>query len=455
MGREEFEAEVETARDDADALFRICEELQARTEPWARTLRLRAIAQRVRLQKANPSSEPSVKAGPAWMADLGLQTPDGRPLYRYKVSTDQFVRAQSALKQRVPIMLVRRQVSDAALFVLWAAEWFRRSYQGGLQRWDDLGDEIGLHLDQASWRDLADKGLRFWGIPPLSLNGMHLRLSAIARQGGFPIAALQGDNAGWAGRYLERLTGLLLGDPHPDLSRADIFATSLEDMIPPTWRHDGMRTVCGELALQVVLLRREAEAGGAVSGALVSAWLDINRPNWRNELPLVIEDGGCLVDGLMHTMPLKGGGGSIRATRLLVRESEGWRERTRLDLQGAIRDIDGKALRGKLSEEWSRLRLYPAGEFARHASGELAVVEPGEAGDWIARPTGGRTDFDLPADVQIDVELRGVRANPLHCAAGIGERVTFDGVMAAGLTGEPVLDDENVDPGAVECPCGA
>lgn len=406
MEREELERQFEAARDDADALLCLRDELSARPEPWARSLSLRVMARRVELRKPSAAAT-RADAVPSWQTSLGIDAPDGRPLYQYRISKEQFASAQETLRQRAPLMHIERQRADCALLVLWAAEWFRRCYSGDVQRWSDLGEEIGLTLDQPSWRAMADLGLAFWKIRPLKLNGMHLRLSAIARQGGFPVAALQGENAGWAGRYLERLTALLLAEAEPDLARADAHALAHEAMVPPTWRHDGMRTVCAELALQVVLLRREAEDGGAVSGSLVSAWLDLHRPDWRERLPLVIEDGGALVDGLMRTAPLKGRSGSIRATRMLVRGAGGWRERAHLDLQGLLRDVDGRAVLGSLSEEWSRLRLYPAGEFARHASGELAVVEPGEDGDWIARPTAARTDFDLPASVPVEVELRG------------------------------------------------
>ncbi len=410
MQLEDFEAQIDAARDDAEALLRLCDALGSLKEPWARKLQFKAMVRRVQLTKGAGAPAAVVQAPaqlPDWMTKLGIGTPDGSPLYRYRLSKDQFTWAQQELRRRAPAMHIQRSTRDCAIFVLWAAEWFRRCYGGGIQRWNDLGGEIGLDLDHSGWRRLADVGLKFWRIPPLRMNGFHLRLSAIARQGGFPVAALEGDNAGWAGRYLERLTGLLLADPDPNLVRADAHALALEEMVPPTWRYDGMRTVCAELALQVVLLRREAEAGGALSGSLVSSWLDLNQPEWRDRLPLAIDDGGALVDGLMRAVPLKGGSGSIRATRLLVRDSSGWRERARLDLQGVLRDVNNRAVLGTLSEEWSRLRLYPAGEFARHISGELAVVEPGDGGNWVARPTTSRTDFDLPASIPIEVELRG------------------------------------------------
>lgn len=411
MERADAEAQINAARHDPDALYDLCERLSGIKEPWAGPLRFRAMHLRVKARRGEATAvaeaNPKAASAPDWLASYGLSHPDGRPLYRYRIERHHFLAVQSELKSRQQYLKSSAHRRDAALFVIWAAEWFRRCYRGGVQRWNDLGCEIGLELDHAAWRRLADNGLRFWKIEPLRIGGVHLRLAALACQGGFPIAALEGEDAGWAGRYLERLTGILLAEPDPTLETADAHAQALEELIPLTWRHEGMRTVCAELTLQIVRLRREAEEGGAIAGALVSAWLDEHRPNWRERLPLVVDDGGALVNGLMRATPLKGGSGSIRATRLLVLEGKNWRERARLDLSGVIRDVEGRTVLGSLAADWSRLRLYPSGEFARHVSGELAVVEPDEHGDWRARPTSSRTDFDLPVSIPIELELRG------------------------------------------------
>jgi hypothetical protein len=318
MRRVDFEEQIRSAHDDADALLLLCDELAARKEPWASILRLRAIQRRVQLRNGAGKSDDARPPEHRWLAPLDIKAPDGRSLYQYRLTTEQYKWAQEELARRAFGMRLHRQKRDCALFVLWAAEWFRRCYRGGIQRWNDLGSQVGLKFDQSAWRRLADEGLEYWRIPQLRLNGIHHRLSAIARQGGFPVAALRNDNVGWAQKYLERLTAMLLADTAPDLGRADAFALAIEDIVPPVWRHDGMRTVCAELALQIVRFRREAEAGGAFSGMLVSAWLDINRPDWRDGLPITIGEDDALVDGMMRAVPLRGGQGSIRAARLLV-----------------------------------------------------------------------------------------------------------------------------------------
>src|SRR3546814_14267199 len=79
--------------------------------------------------------------------------------------------------------------SLAPAFVLWAADWFRRSYQGGVQRWADIEKVLELHLSQGDRRDLADQGFRAWGVEPLINAPGNQRLATLARQGGFLAAA--------------------------------------------------------------------------------------------------------------------------------------------------------------------------------------------------------------------------------------------------------------------------
>jgi hypothetical protein len=141
-----------------------------------------------------------------------------------------------------------------------------------------------------------------------------------------------------------------------------------------------MRIVSAELALEVVRLRRQAEAGGAISGSLVSAWLDQFRPGWRDELPLPVdgEAARSLVDDLLRVIPLKGGGASICVSRRLrIRDGERVEIAT-LSLDGVIEGPVARSAFKLLADQWSRLRLFASGVFGQFASGELAIAEPAE-----------------------------------------------------------------------------
>lgn len=418
MDKSTFEQRINEARGDKAALNAIAEELKVSSEPWARPLQIKAVGLSLGLLAARqPNSPPLKPASPLaspdrseWASRFQLPRPDGRPLYRYRLSTEAFELIQSHLSSRARELSTNPSPADSALFVLWAAEWFRRCYHGGIQRWDDLGAALDVSMTAwAGWRRLADAGLKQWRIPELWINGAHYRLAALARQGGFPVAALEAGGSGWAARYLERLVGLLLAEQDPSLETADRHALELSGSIPETWRNEQMRIVSAELAIEVVRLRRIAEAGGAIAGSLVSAWLDQNRPAWRDELPLVIEgeSGRALVDGLMRAAALKGGSGSISATRLLLLHGDERQERVRLTLDGSLESAAGRAELAGLGSQWSRLRLYAAGTLAQYAAGELALVEPEEEGRWSARSTARSTEFALPFPVLVQAELRG------------------------------------------------
>src|SRR3546814_15946450 len=100
--------------------------------------------------------------------------------------------------------------SLAPAFVLWAADWFRRSYQGGVQRLADIEKVLGLHLSQGDWRDLADQGFRAWGVEPLITAHGNPRLSHLAPQGGSPAAAMA-SGARWNRKFTALAVSELLG----------------------------------------------------------------------------------------------------------------------------------------------------------------------------------------------------------------------------------------------------
>ncbi len=410
----EYTARIEAARDNETELGHIADELQTVVTPWAGFLRMRAIVMRKALRQTKPVLDADSLPAQAhhlsnWLSDIGLPAIDGRPLYRYRLSDQAFEKLQANLENRAASLSSARDRVAAAQFVLWAAEWFRRCYDGTGQRWEALGKPLGLQPTWDVWRKLTDDGLRHWGIAELRINGTHHRLAAIARQGGFPLAAVEGVGSGWAPRFLERLVSLLLAETEATLDVADTIASSLMELVPVTWRNQEIRIVSAELALDVARLRRLAEADGIPDGALVSAWLDQYRPDWRSELPITVSSdaGRALVDGLLKTAILKGGAGAVTVRRRLVIDGLVRKEITELKLAGNLQDVNGTSISRSIDKEWSRLRLFPSGDFAKHMSGELATAEPGDDGIWIARPTTTRTTFDLPFAVAVEAELRG------------------------------------------------
>ncbi|RWC27002.1 MAG: hypothetical protein EOS70_30620 [Mesorhizobium sp.] len=384
---------------------------------------MRAILRRRKLVDAKASGLSG------WQSELGLPAVDGRALYLYRLSDSGFGRLQSELQSKRAMLANPASGSMAGKFVLWASEWFRRHYDGTQRNWSDVGRPLGLCMPQVEWRHLADEGLRYWRIPELRVNGTHHRLAAIARQGGFPVAALEGSGSGWAKGFLERVVSVLLAQ---DMCSSDIADTVCEEhlhMVPQTWRSKEIRLVSGELAIQIVRLRHMAEEAGVPPGSLVSLWLDDNCKGWRDGLPVSIDStaGKALIDGLFLTEAAKPIS-SIKARRLLhLSAGIGRRDLVELQLSGSIQDAGGKSVLASLVNDWNRLRLYASEEFARHVSGELAVADPDADGRWVCRPISTRMRYDVPTDVAISLEMRGggLRVGSPFVLPG-GERLTGD-----------------------------
>ena len=409
-----FRTRIEAAQSDANELKKLAIELQAIDAAWVGPVRRRLMAARFKLYRPPLAAAPTLvtKVPPNWLARFGLPMPDGRPLYRYRLLHAAFVELGEHLRKRAAIMRLQVIDSDAALLVIWSAEWFRSVYEGGGEKWSSLGAGIGLTCEQAQWRALADCGLKYWQIPVLRLRNTHHRLVALARQGGFPLAALGnsggGDAKGWAAQYLGRLVGLLLSEPILDEAKALAHAQALTGIIPGTWANPGMIQVCAELAGGIVRLRRDAEAAGVGDGALALAWLDAQQPEWRSTLPVALDDATAqrLLSDLMRTRAIRGGGAAIAVQRMLSFDGNTRREQLEFLLEGTLASDDPSHLRS-LGQEWSRLRLYPTGALAQHVGGELGVAVAGDSSSWTVRPSTIRAAFDVPFSVPAEVELRG------------------------------------------------
>lgn len=423
-----FESRIEAAKNDDELLERIEEELSVvRGVTWAVPLRMRVINMR-KARKGSASVAGSV---------LPSVHP-GQALFRYRLSGQQFIDLEKHLKRRARVGAIAGRVDQAA-FVLWASEWFRRSFTGGLQRWADLGNRLGLQQTQAEWRATTDGGLAYWGIAPLRLHGATQRLLHLARQGGFPTAAIEEAN-GWAARYLENLVGVLLDIDAPTADLAFDFAEGLQHVLPDSWRHEDFFLVSADLALAVVRLRAEAQQSGMIGSLPASVWLDRHRPAWRSELPLVVDSDAArtLIDGLMKVELIRGGTGRVGVDRWLALVGGTWIPRIGLNLSGELRQTQLKGLSG----EWNRLRMFAAGQMAAFVKGELAIVEPDAEEHWLARPSKASALLPLTLTIPAEVELRGggERIGPVMLL-GNGTPV-----LSPLLVLQPSDDDANFEP---------
>ena len=119
------------------------------------------------------------------------EQPDGRPLYAYRFDRDDFELMRDVLKTVGVLALTG--LHGGALFVAFAAEWFRRDRTGGHWDWRRPLGEIGLTYGQGeqfadvSYHQISaavENGLRWWRRPALT-DGE--RILAIVKEAGFPV----------------------------------------------------------------------------------------------------------------------------------------------------------------------------------------------------------------------------------------------------------------------------
>ena len=106
-----------------------------------------------------------------WVAEFlnhrELNGPDGRALYAYRCTTEEFNSLAEALSDGThggaPTAVPRT-------FVLYAAEWWQRKYDGGHWAWEPLLESINWHW--VHYPDLYQpvrEALRWWKLDPVRL----------------------------------------------------------------------------------------------------------------------------------------------------------------------------------------------------------------------------------------------------------------------------------------------
>lgn len=192
---------------DRENLLALDRHLSASAAPWAGALRFK-VGRKLAMLRA---AARSCSGHAAFAAAYGLPAPDGRWLYCYRLEDAAFQRLQQDLSRRRLDELETGHMPG--LFVLWASEWFRRCYRGGGHRWEDLAHALGIPVDQPRLRSLTARGLRLWGREVIGTGVGREYLSSLAREGGFPTAAVDEGGRGWARDVLTAIVAPLLAEP--------------------------------------------------------------------------------------------------------------------------------------------------------------------------------------------------------------------------------------------------
>ena len=224
----------------------------------------------------------------------GLERPDGRSLYEYRVSRDEFEELEALLRTWLGLLIGRVQLGQVlrladfpALFVLYASERWRRRYDGTGYSWGPILEDLGVAPD--SWTpgersQCVKEGLAAWGLKPREHGALRF-LGEVAVQGGLPLRLL-GEARGGIGRLLARVLQLAKGG---DVGRPELkgWIESLQNWLPKSYRKDIIYELLTEVILVALRLKQEAELSAGDDAVAV---LDERVPAWKDRFPVSMED---------------------------------------------------------------------------------------------------------------------------------------------------------------------
>ena len=249
-----------------------------------------------------------------------VRQPDGRPLYAYRCKADEFETLREVL--RGPLHAYNNKQHLRA-FVLYAAQWWQRQYDGRRWAWEPL-------LDSISWHDVAYPDLypdvraawRWWKIQPVRLPAGTRYLGTFACHGGLPLALI-GDNTAPVTRYLRAVLnhvseyGRFVEDP------IDLAKDKEHLLRPPTLRRDHVFRLAADLIVAILDVRDHVDDDNPIAA------LDRRRPNWRESMPLDLDNAlardllNSLLREALHTKAAHVN--DFRVNRFLRYTSVGWR----------------------------------------------------------------------------------------------------------------------------------
>ena len=264
-----------------------------------------------------------------WLSDFlgtrSLDRPDGRPLYGYRCSDHEFEELREVLRSgRPPRECYRVPVTQAgaALFCLYASEWWRRTHQGGPWKWAGSLAAVGWEgTPFPRLYKVVNEGLRSWHRPLLTVGPNRGFLVTLACEGGLPLHLVT--NQGTALRnYLLIVLEEFQLYRHQGFSPEDLAAKA-SDWLPISLRQDAVYRLCGQIIDEIWRLQKRV---GSTRAPVQQ--LDQVDPRWRDRLPLLLPDE--VADALLNPLVVEavklahGGAPGLRMRRTLRAVGDNW-----------------------------------------------------------------------------------------------------------------------------------
>ena len=231
-----------------------------------------------------------------------LEHPDGRMLYSYRLSNEEYKSLHEMLAYTADFgeldEVSSRIRGFSALFVLYAAEWWRREYQGWAWQWKSIISAFSgkdKKLDTAARTKCVISGFAFWGHRP---DGEGKKFfGAIVAHGGLPLKLI-GQGGGKLASIMDstlRLAALYRWD---SLQIVNAIEERAYELPTDSLRRPEIYQLIANMVSTVLELKREFRLAGIADPLAV---LNKQEPNWQRRFPLSLEDSAAqaLLSGLV------------------------------------------------------------------------------------------------------------------------------------------------------------
>lgn len=238
-----------------------------------------------------------------FLSSRNLEHPDGRMLYDYRLSNEEYITLREALAFAADF----GELSDvssrirgfSALFVLYAAEWWRREYQGGAWRWTSIITSfvgVAKELNVAARTKCVISGFAFWGHRP---DGEGKKFfGAIVAHGGLPLHFI-GQGGGKLALIMDSTTRLAARYHWDELQIINAIEERADELPAASLRCAEIYQLIANMVVTVLELKQEFRLAGIADPVAV---LNTQEPNWRQRFPLFLEEDAAaqaLLSGLI------------------------------------------------------------------------------------------------------------------------------------------------------------
>lgn len=271
------------------------------------------------------------------LLDRRIEKPNGKMLYQYRLKNEEYLSLRETLKFATEFgeldSIAGRIRGFPALFVLYAAEWWRREYRGGAWKWSSILDtfcEGGDTLNTTIRTACVERGFAYWGHRPEGTGKKFF--GAIVAHGGLPLHFIGCGK----GKLSDMMDAMLRQAARYHWDREQIIH-AMEDRaseLAINLQKQEVYSLIAEIILTVLTLKQDYRLSG-----LSDPVAELNRrdPDWRERFPLSLEDDAAktLLNGLVKEAALqmsRTATGAFQVVRVLKKVGEQYALRSVLAL---------------------------------------------------------------------------------------------------------------------------